>query len=320
MDEEKKPGKIVAVLIIIVIIALIVLMIAIGVSQSKGKANNSDNEEEEIIDEENPNSNPEEDPKPTEEELDMEDEEIENLLSLISKTNGSLEISKTLDENSIETNIYRLKTVTDVNDLDSNLIMMLLLSKISNYDEYNGNETLEYNGISYEIGYVIDSLDVIRLISDVFGDNLEDLPKDISEVRPYVINISSLPNYPLIRYNDAEGTIEISKESLSSGFIESEQMYINYYSEAKKVDNTIEIYEKVAFLQVAPENSSQIKLYKNIEFKNFIDNFDATIKNGVATLNKEDIEKELEHFTEYKYVFTKDEVGAYHLKSLGKVR
>ena len=318
MDEERKPGKIVAILIIIVVIALIVLMIAIGVSQSKGKDKN--NEEEEIMEEEDPSSNPEEEQEPTEEELDMEEEEIEELLSLISKTNGSLETSKSLDENSIETNIYRLKTVRDVNNLDSNLIMMLLLSKISDYDEYNGNETLEYNGVSYEIGYVIDSLDVIRLISDVFGDNLDELPKDISEVRPYVINISSLPTYPLIRYNDVEGTIEISKESLSSGFMKSEQMYINYYSEAKKVDNTIEIYEKVAFLQVAPENSSQIKLYKNIEFKNFIDNFDATIKNGVATLNKEDIEKELEHFTEYKYVFTQDEVGAYHLKSLGKVK
>ena len=307
MDEERKPGKIVAILIIIVVIALIVLMIAIGVSQSKGKDKN--NEEEEIMEEEDPSSNPEEEQEPTEEELDMEEEEIEELLSLISKTNGSLETSKSLDENSIETNIYRLKTVRDVNNLDSNLIMMLLLSKISDYDEYNGNETLEYNGVSYEIGYVIDSLDVIRLISDVFGDNLDD-----------VINISSLPTYPLIRYNDVEGTIEISKESLSSGFMKSEQMYINYYSEAKKVDNTIEIYEKVAFLQVAPENSSQIKLYKNIEFKNFIDNFDATIKNGVATLNKEEIEKELDHFTEYKYVFTQDEVGRYHLKSLGKVK
>lgn len=313
---KKESGiktKTIILIAIMVIISLFIVRILINDELFKKKTDiNNQTNNNDILEE-----------KEEMEKITLNDFVIKELINLLDKSEGSLTESKILGSGipDVEELMYYVED-SDVSRLDSKIIMYLVLNNANLIKVESGYISSNSYGVGYEIGYIIENIEVQKILKRIFGSNLLTMPNNADETEVYFVNIDGIKTPKYARYNVATGNVEISLNNVITSQT-SNYMYLNNYDRVDMPDdNTLELYEKVIFTSgiTDKDNDNGFKLYKDIALTEYIakvNNY--TLINGKYRFSEKELNNYINLFAEYKYTFNKDEDGFYHLKSIKKM-
>lgn len=316
---EKENGiKTKTVILIAILVVISLFAVRFLIDEDLGRNQEDNNIKNEI------NNNEQEEIKEEEQiKITLDDPLVKDLIKLLGKTEGSLVYSKDIGTGitTVEELMYSI-TNSNVSNLTSEIIMYLILNNATIKEVSTGSISAPYYGVGYEIGYIVESSEVQRVLYQVFGNNLTTMPKTSKEVGVFFIDIdnSLVPKYA--RYNFANGNIEISIDTVTTTR-ESSYLYLNSYDRVNiPSDDILELYEKVVFTSNIFDKDSDngFKLYKDVMHTEYIarvNNFE--LVNGRYRFSENELNNYINLFAEYKYTFNKDSNGYYHLKSIEKV-
>lgn len=316
--DKSNSNKATTVILLVVIVVLLGALIFVVVNNNVDK-NNVSNNNSNIQNNNNENSENNKDNNEVE-NLTINSNEVKELISMIGKVDASLTNPKELQgpTSGAEELLYRHNNA-EAKSLDAEAIMYIIFDYVKDYKTIDTSSTISYGGANYKVGYVISKEKVVDALKVIFGDNLTTMPSSTQKVNVYCIGINGVLAPKYARYNASTGEIEMSLDDVATGF-EGTNMYINSYDRVEQPDdNTLEIYEKVAFTNNSAEITFDkvVKLNKDIELKEMITSYN---NNGELTFDEDTIKNYLSSFGEYKYTFTKGSDNLYHFKSVVKVK
>ena len=305
--------------VILIAIAVVICLFAVRFLVDEDLGIKKENNNNEI------NNNEEEQEKEEEKiKITLDDPVVKDLINLLGKSEGSLVYSKDIGSGitTVEELMYNISN-SDASRLSSEIVMYLILNNSKIVESNEGAVSIPYYGNGYEVGYIVESTEVQRVLYQVFGTNLTTMPKASSEVGVYFINIDGnfAPKYA--RFNAASGNIELSLDTVATG-AETNYLYLNYYDRVEiPNENILELYEKVIFTSsiLDKDNNNGFKLYKDVmqtEYIAKVSNY--KLVNGRYRFSEEELNNYINLFAEYKYTFNKDSNGYYHLKNIKKVQ
>ncbi len=304
LEEPKKKNNISSIifsLIFIILLAIIGFLTYTRVIEYQNKLHNRNNATQETekqkIEEENKTTS-----------------EIKEII--LSKTNSLFNISKDKTSDSIYDVGYKKEIFEKLTiDNDNKLRIALTLSKKNNLysakkdvsrpeviafiDDYIKHYTIEqyFSGdYSYEYSQ-LDADDVQRKYKELFNETLEH--KDVKDFCPFIYY-----------YDSKSNQYYANKECGGTGY--NEILY--YFDEVTSTENETYAYIYIGYKDNNEYNSSDIKIYSDIDKKNVIETLatDSNKNYTITNTNKE-------NFTKYKITYKKDSSNNYYYSKIEKI-